>query len=50
MMLDKAFGGKSDATLDCHIDRHDEEELNSFEMMQFRKWNFDKKFAEECVG
>lgn len=50
MLLDIAFGGTSDAVHDCHVDESNPKETNTFEMKQFRKENFDRKFLDECLG
>ena len=50
MMLDRAFpGGMFDAVHDCYIDPNDKRQ-ETFEMVQFRKKNFDSIVMSECEG
>ena len=51
MMLDSAFPmGRSEAVLDCYVNKTDINQMATFEMAQFRGENFDRKFNENCLG
>lgn len=51
MMLDDGFpGGNFDAVHACYVDPDNAEDMATFEMQQFQKESFDKKFLDTCVG
>lgn len=51
MMLDTEFpGGNMDAVLDCYYDIESDPENWTLEMRQFRKYNFETLFLNECRG
>ena len=50
MMLNQAFGGHSKSINLCYADPEDPDDMNTDEMRQFKKQNFEDKFNDACFG
>ena len=50
MMLGQAFGGPSKSINHCYADPEDPNDMNTDEMRQFKKQNFEDKFNDACFG
>lgn len=51
IMLDEAFpGGNADAVHNCYINPENKIQMDSFEMVQYRRKNVESIFMAKCAG